>query len=58
MDGPLAYFNTTFGQSFAVLSGCRMLQTLEIGTVQSKLAGVNWSEHGLDMVDLAFIRRQ
>lgn len=43
MEGLLAYYNTRFGQSFGVLSCCRMLHTLQIGTIQSKRAGVQWA---------------
>lgn len=35
-----------WAQPFAVISYCRMLQTLETGTIQSKLAAVRWGlEH-------------
>ena len=47
IDWPLAYYNSRFGQSFAVLSCCRMLQTLLTGTVQSKLAGMKWARQTL-----------
>ena len=48
IDGPLGYYNTRFGQSFAVLGYCRMLHTLQTGTVQSKLAAVKWARQTLD----------
>ncbi len=48
LDRPLGYFNTRFGQSFAVLTCCRMLHTLQSGTVQSKLSAVQWAEQSLD----------
>jgi hypothetical protein len=48
LDQPLNFFNSRFGQSFAVLSCCRMLQTIETGTVQSKVAGARWAQHALD----------
>jgi hypothetical protein len=48
IDQPLGWFNTRFGQSFAVLSCCRMLYTCKSGTVQSKLSGVKWAEQSLD----------
>ena len=38
IDRPLSFFNSRFGQSFAVLTYCRMLHTLHTGTVQSKKA--------------------
>ena len=36
INRPLSFFNSRFGQSFAVLTYCRMLHTLHTGTVQSK----------------------
>lgn len=45
---PLGWFNTRFAQSFTVLTCCRMLHTLQNGTVRSKLAGVEWAERSLD----------
>jgi predicted nucleotidyltransferase len=47
VDKPLAWFNSRFGQSFAVLTCCRMLCTLESGTVQSKFAAVQWAAGSL-----------
>ncbi len=47
IDGPLTFFTSRFGQSFAVLTGCRLLHTLETGTVQSKLAGLRWAMHAV-----------
>jgi hypothetical protein len=44
IDQPLGWFNTRFGQSFAVLTCCRMLYTYKKGTVQSKLSAVKWAE--------------
>ena len=37
-----------FYQPFAVLSYCRMLHTLENGTVESKRAGARWAKDTLD----------
>lgn len=48
LDGPLDFWNSRFGQSFAVLSYCRMLHTLGTGTVQSKLACMKWALQALD----------
>jgi len=48
IDKPLGYFNTRFGQSFTVLTCCRMLHTLQSGAVQSKLAAVQWAEQSVD----------
>lgn len=44
INRPLSFFNSRFGQSFAVLTYCRMLHTLHTGTVQSKKAGVKWAK--------------
>ena len=44
MDRPLSFFNSQFGQSFVVLTYCRMLHTLHTGTVQSKKAGMQWAK--------------
>jgi predicted nucleotidyltransferase len=48
IDKPLGYFNSRFGQSFAVLTCCRMLHTLHSGAVHSKLSAVQWAEHSVD----------
>jgi predicted nucleotidyltransferase len=48
LDRPIGWFNTRFGQSFAVLTCCRMLQTCASGIVDSKLSGVKWAERSLD----------
>ncbi len=45
---PLSFFNSRFGQSFVVLTYCRMLHTLHAGTVQSKKAGVLWAKEFVD----------
>src|SRR5262249_24110623 len=45
---PSSWFNMRFGQSFAVLTCCRMLHTIQTGMVQSKLAGMNWALESLD----------
>lgn len=37
-----------FYQPFAVLSYCRMLHTLESGTIESKRAGATWAKDALD----------
>lgn len=41
---PLNFFNSQFGQSFVVLTYCRMLHTLHTGEVQSKKAGAQWAQ--------------
>lgn len=40
--------NNRWYQPFAVLSYCRMLYSLETGTVASKLAGARWAQAALD----------
>jgi hypothetical protein len=57
IDRPLGWFNTRFGQSFAVLACCRMLYTCKSGTVQSKLSGVKWAEQSLDAEWCELIRK-
>jgi hypothetical protein len=57
IDQPLGWFNTRFGQSFAVLTCCRMLYTCKSGTVQSKLSGVKWAELSLDPTWCELIRK-
>jgi predicted nucleotidyltransferase len=48
INGPLTYWTSRFGQSYAVLIYCRMLHTLQTGAVQSKLAGMKWALETLD----------
>lgn len=57
LDGPLDFWNTRFGQPYAVLQYCRMLQTLHTGTVQSKLAGMKWAKQTLDPQWADFIQQ-
>jgi Aminoglycoside adenylyltransferase, C-terminal domain len=40
--------NNRFYQPFAVLSYCRMLHSLQVGTVESKPAGAAWAKEALD----------
>jgi hypothetical protein len=63
IDKPLGYFNTRFGQSFAVLTCCRMLHTLQSGAVKSKRSAARWAERSLDaewheLIRLAWIERK
>jgi len=44
INRPRSFWNSRFGQSFAVLTYCRMLHTLHTGTVQSKKAAVKWAK--------------
>jgi predicted nucleotidyltransferase len=48
IDRPLSFFNSRFGQSFIVLTYCRMLHSLHTGTVQSKKAGAEWAKNFVD----------
>ena len=63
INRPLSFFNSRFGQSFAVLTYCRMLHTLDTGTVQSKKAGVQWAKQSVDpkwvkLIDQAWNERE
>jgi hypothetical protein len=63
IDRPLSFFNSRFGQSFAVLTYCRMLHTLHTGTVQSKKAGVTWARQFVEprwvkIIDRAWQERE
>lgn len=55
VNRPLSFLNSRFGQSFAVLTYCRMLHTLHTGTVQSKKAAVKWAKQYLDPKWVKFI---
>lgn len=50
INGGLTFWTSRFGQSFAVLTFCRMLHTLQTGTVRSKPAAVKWGLKNLDPV--------
>ena len=63
INRPLSFWNSRFGQSFAVLTYCRMLQTLHTGTVQSKKAGMTWAKQFVDpkwvkIIDQAWNERE
>ena len=63
IDRPLSFFNSRFGQSFTVLTFCRMLHTLQTGTVQSKKAGMEWAKQFLEqkwvyLIDQAWNERK
>jgi len=63
INRPLSFFNSSFGQSFAVLTYCRMLHTLHTGTVQSKKAGVKWAKQFVEpkwvkIIDQAWNERE
>jgi predicted nucleotidyltransferase len=58
-----SFWNSRFGQSFAVLTYCRMLHTLHTGTVQSKKAGVIWAKQFVEpkwvkIIDQAWEERE
>lgn len=63
INRPLSFFNSKFGQSFAVLTYCRMLHTLHTGTVQSKKVGVKWAKQFVEpkwvkIIDQAWNERE
>jgi hypothetical protein len=63
INRPLSFWNSRFGQSFAVLTYCRMLHTLHTGTVQSKKAGMQWAKQFVDpkwikIIDQAWKERE
>ncbi len=63
LDRPRSFFNSKFGQSFVVLTYCRMLHTLHTGTVQSKKAGVIWAKQFVEpkwvrIIDQAWHERE
>ena len=60
---PLSFWNSRFGQSFAVLTCCRILHTLHMGTVQSKKAGAKWAKEFVEpkwkkLIDRAWHERE
>ena len=63
IDRPLSFFNSRFGQAFAVLTYCRMLHTLHTRTVQSKKACVTWARQFVEprwvkIIDQAWQERE
>ena len=48
IKGPLSFSNSRFGQSFYVLTYCRMLHTIYSGTVQSKKISAEWAKQTID----------
>ncbi|HET9908717.1 MAG TPA: aminoglycoside adenylyltransferase domain-containing protein [Anaerolineales bacterium] len=63
IDRPLSFFNSKFGQSFVVLTYCRMLHTLHTGTVQSKKAAATWAKEivnprWVNLIDRAWNERE
>jgi predicted nucleotidyltransferase len=63
INRPRSFCNSRFGQSFFVLTYCRMLHTLHTGTVQSKKAGVEWAKRFVEpkwvkIIDQAWNERE
>lgn len=63
IDQPRCYSNSRFGQPFAVLTFCRMLQTLKSGRVESKKSAARWAKGVVDarwhkLIDDAVIERE
>jgi len=48
IDQPLNFRNSRFGQSFYILTYCRMLHTLYTGEVHSKKICANWAKYFLN----------
>ena len=48
LERPISFQNSRFGQSFYVLTYCRMLHTLHTGTVQSKKVATEWAKQMLN----------
>ena len=60
---PRCYSNSRFGQPFAVLTFCRMLQTIMTGKVESKKSAASWAKGVVDakwihVIDDAWIERE
>lgn len=53
---PKGWFRTKFGQSFTVLTCCRVLHTFESGKIESKLKAVEWSKKNLPQIWCELIR--
>jgi len=45
---PLGFYNSRFGQSFVILTICRILFTISSGTIESKKSGVKWAMDNLN----------
>ena len=63
INRPLSFWNSRFGQSFVVLTYCRMLHTLYTGTVQSKKAAAKWVKQivapkWVELIDQAWNERK
>lgn len=63
IDQPRCYSNSRFGQPHALLTFCRMLQTLQTGGVESKRSAAKWAKGVVDarwhkVIDDAVIERE
>ena len=63
VNQPHSYWNSRFGQSFAVLTCCRMLHALHTGTIQSKKVGAEWARQfvepkWVEIIDQAWNERK
>ncbi len=48
LDQPLGFYNSRFGQSFVILTMCRILYTLSTGILVSKQVASVWAKDSLD----------
>lgn len=48
IDQPLNFWNSQFGQPFAVLTACRVLHVLQTGIIQSKRAAAEWAKESME----------
>lgn len=63
LDQPRCYSNSRFGQPHIVLTFCRMLQTLQTGSVESKKSAAEWAKgvvnpKWIKLIDDAVIERE
>lgn len=63
INNPRCFWNSRFGQPFAVLTFCRMLQTLQTGRVESKKSAAEWAKGIVKakwhkLIDDAWIERE
>jgi len=63
LDQPLAFYNSRFGQSFIILTVCRILHTISTGIIISKYNAVNWAISVLDkewteLIEQAWLERE
>ena len=63
INQPIEFLNSQFGQSFLVLTYCRMLHTIQTGEVRSKKAGAEWASKAVapewrELIGQAWIDRE